>query len=692
VLLYAQLESSDDLSQVDPNSITPISLSQDYGRLIDGVPKTSLTVCAPVDSYAVALFTNLLGGSGATYLITPGQSLTLSDIERSFWAVKGTTYSTSPVRFNLIGQTRFELKYRNTLPTALQSIYYPNQPSVSVELPYLAFVQQVSYGRLALSSGNWTVNIDVRTRLCHSATDATISPNCAGITGQEGCADLVGQLQVARNSSNPGANCGSGACWWFDPPARYYGENYRRSWRAGTLSLTFNWNDTEGTGNIQTSPSGGTVEGVQVSLSPAPNDYFRLSATSEVFKGLIVMRKRAFLDGSKSLDPLGFPELGENELVFRETPTGVTLQTAVSAWMVASPPESFLLRIPNPDGSQTVISDVVDWYAFRLSWRSRIPFSFFDWNYGYDRFGGQSGNIFIWAKARYSASLLPDYNPNSSTNLLGAQMMEMVFRERQGSPAVVVGRARYEVFFPATGSRHPSGAVSEPAGLTIPNWFHYYWRAMGSPAVVFTNQNPFPFGNVAGFYITGRPHVYVRNHTANYTTRDRPLFAIRQGQCPQNVPANVVKAVDTITVRGIHAFAWTVYHEFGHKWSYETTVQVAPGVYTRIYYPPAAFDSDGDNLADAWEARNGLCPYTAHTTNAYPQYQFNDLPSDPEVVADVLAYGSLLNNIDLWKHDWSDQGLRYGNPIERFTAFPWRYNSTGRNTSAHSDLLTGWNP
>ncbi|GBC93127.1 hypothetical protein HRbin15_01614 [bacterium HR15] len=434
------------------------------------------------------------------------------------------------------------------------------------------------------------------------------------------------------------------------------------------------------------------MEGVQVSLSPAPNDYFRLSATSEVFKGLIVMRKRAFLDGSKSLDPLGFPELGENELVFRETPTGVTLQTAVSAWMVASPPESFLLRIPNPDGSETVISDVVEWYASRLFWRSRIPFSFFDWHYGYDRFGGQSGNIFIWERARYSAPLLPDYNPNSSTNLLGAQVMEMVFRERSGSPAVVVGRARYEVFFPATGSRHPSGAVSEPAGLTIPNWFYYYWRAMGSPAVVFTNQNPFPFGNVAGFYITGRPHVYVRNHTANYTTRDRPLFAIRQGQCPQNVPANVVKAVDTITVRGIHAFAWTVYHEFGHKWSYETTVQVAPGVYTRIYYPPAAFDSDGDNLADAWEARNGLCPYTAHTTNAYPQYQFNDLPSDPEVVADVLAYGSLLNNIDLWKHDWSDQGLRYGNPIERFTAFPWRYNSTGRNTSAHSDLLTGWNP
>jgi hypothetical protein len=643
----------------------------------------------------VALFTNLLGGLGETYPINPGQSLTLPDIERSYWAIKGTTYSTSPVRFNLIGQTRFELRYRNTLPTALQSIYYPGQPSLQVEVPYLAFVQQVSYGRLALSTGNWTVNIDVRTRLCHSATDATINSDCTAITGQQECANVVGQLQVARTSSNPVTNCSGGACMWFDPPARYYGENYRRSWQLGTLTLTFNWNDTEGTGSVQTPPSGGTVEGVQVSLSPEPNDYFRLSATSEVFKGLILMRKRAFLDGSKSLDPLGFPELGENELVFQETPTGVTLQTAVSAWMVASPPESFLLRIPNPDGSETVISDIVDWYASRLFWRSRIPFSFFDWHYGYDRLGGQSGNIFIWERARYAASLLPDYNPNSSTNLLGAQVMEMVFRERPGSPAVVVGRARYEVFFPATGSRHPSGATSEPAGLTIPNWFYYYWRAMGSPAVVFTNRNPFPqLGeSVAGFYEGGQPHVYLRNHRANYTTHPIPLFAIRLGQCPENVPANVVTRVDTLNVHGIHAFAATVYHEFGHKWSYETTVQVAPGVYARIYYPPAAFDTgDGDNLADAWEERNGLCPSRKHTTDAYRQYEAFFLPSDPEVVADVLAYGSLLNNAALWVHDWSDQGLRYGNPLERFTAFPWHYNSTGRNTPAHSDLLRGWNP
>lgn len=703
--LYSQeLEQSDNPNRANPSSSTGITSRQDYGRIIGCNPKSSLTVCAPNDSRFVLLFTSILGDPENTYLINPGQTLTLSNLQRSFWAIRGVTYTSTPVRFNLIGRTHFELEYRNNLPTVLRDFYYPGRTSpYTLQFPYLAFLQQISMGLLGSWQPDWTVNIDVRTRLCHNATNAPISANCAGITGNENCSNIVGHLLVNRDASNPGTQC-SGFCYWFDPPSRYYGQNYHRSWQSGVLSLDFNWSDTESTGRVQTPTSGCTVEGVRVSLTPHPLETFRLSATSYVFKGLILMRKRTFLDGSQSLDPLGFPELGENELVFKETNSGVSLQTAASAWFVASPPESFLLRIPEPDGSIVIISDVVDWYAYRLFWRSRIPFAFSGWGYGYDRLGGQSGNIFIWERANYSASYLPDYNPNSSTNQLGAQVMEMVFRPNypNTNPTILVGRARFEVFFPATGYRHPPGGNSEPPGLRIPNWFYYYWRAMGSPAVIFTPNQ----GDLAGFYITGRPHVYVCDHRANYTTRRGPLFAIRAGQCPQNTPANVVTAVDTITVHGIHAFAWTVYHEFGHKWSYETVVQVGPNIWVRIWHPPSAFDSDGDNLADAWEARNGLCPYTEHTTNAeeYEPYRRQRIPSDPEVVADVFAYGSLLNadNTDrnrdgnpwndatLWIHDWSDQGLQYGNPLERFTAFPWHYQSTGRNSPAASDLLRGW--
>lgn len=100
----------------------------------------------------------------------------------------------------------------------------------------------------------------------------------------------------------------------------------------------------------------------------------------------------------------------------------------------------------------------------------------------------------------------------------------------------------------------------------------------------------------------------------------------------------------------------------------------------------------------------GLCRYTRHTTNAYPTYLRVGVPSDPEVVADVLAFGALVNaeNTDrnndgnpwndslLRVHDWSNLGLQYGNPWERFGAYPWRYSSSGTNVSRYSDLLRGW--
>jgi hypothetical protein len=269
-----------------------------------------------------------------------------------------------------------------------------------------------------------------------------------------------------------------------------------------------------------------------------------------------------------------------------------------------------------------------------------------------------------------------------------------------------MGRAEFEIFFPATGTCHPSTLTDPYTGQRVPNWFYYYWRAMGSPAVVFTDQGE---QDAEGFYNPGQPHVYVRNHSNNYTSATFPLFAIRQGQCPRGVPQPVVTRVDTLTIRGIHAFAQTVFHEFGHKWSYETFWQFAPGAYDRILFPNTGPDQDRDNLLDAWEEAHGLCPYRRHTTDAYTHIGGENWgrPGDPEVVADVMAYGDLLNAEmyydqqtrqwrwrpdGLWRRDWSDIGLQRGNPIERFGVFPWKYASTGRNSSTYSDLLTGWNP
>jgi hypothetical protein len=233
------------------------------------------------------------------------------------------------------------------------------------------------------------------------------------------------------------------------------------------------------------------------------------------------------------------------------------------------------------------------------------------------------------------------------------------------------------------------------------------FSAMGSPNnVVFTNQGP---ENAEGFYVTGQPHVYILNRAGNYVSSSIPLFAHRQGECPSGVPQQrVVSRVDTLTIYGIHAFAHTMYHEFGHKWSYEAMWQFAPSAYDRIYFPAVGPDGDRDNLLDAWESSHGLCPYRRRTTDAYTHIgdENGGSPGDPEVVADVIAYGQLLNaeiehdprtgqatwrSDGLRRHDWSNLGLQFGDPTKRFDSFPWKYSSSGRNISNHSDLLTGWN-
>jgi hypothetical protein len=661
---------------------------------------------------SVALFTSLLGGQNETYYIAPGGSLELSAIRRSYWHAAGVAFLEYPASFNLVGRTLFELRYRNRLPEAsreiLRDFYGWSQPRHRVQMNYLSFLVQRSQAWVAFQTGNSAVSVDMQTRLCHTAQNASLGDSCTRVVGNENCSDILGRLQI--NHNNPAHDQS-----WYDP-SRF---DYHRSWTAGAVTLDFDWGDGRGTAQIRTPPSGASVECNRIQLTEN-GIHGRLRASSTSYKGLILMRRRAFPDGTRSLDPLGIPELGENELVFRETPSGVQLKTALSAWMLADPPESFLLRIPLGGGGELVLADQVGWFANRLFWRTpNVPFQF-SWNwYGYApsitertvQAEGETvslGKIFIWNFAEYNAQRLPDYNPAINTNVFSKQVAEMLFRPASNAPLTVVGRANYEVFFPVLGTRCPQVAPREPAGLTVPNWFHYYWRAMGSPNnVVFTNHGP---ENAQGFYVTGQPHVYILDRVANYVSDSIPLFALRQGECPSGVPQQqVVSRVDTLNIYGIHAFAHTVYHEFGHKWSYETTWQFAPGAYDRILSPAVGPDGDRDGLLDAWESSHGLCPYRRHTTDAYTHIgdENGGKPGDPEVVADVIAYGQLLNaeierdprtgqatwrSDGLRRHDWSNLGLQFGDLTKRFVAYPWKYSSSGRNISNHSDLMVGWNP
>jgi hypothetical protein len=106
-------------------------------------------------------------------------------------------------------------------------------------------------------------------------------------------------------------------------------------------------------------------------------------------------------------------------------------------------------------------------------------------------------------------------------------------------------------------------------------------------------------------------------------------------------------------------------------------------------------DRDNDRLDDEWEELNGLCPFKKDTTGEFSKGVYARIGGDQEVIAEIYAYRYLMateNNqqwqLWLWRHDWSDIGLQFGNPVERFPAFPWRYESTGRRFPRDTGLLT----
>lgn len=160
------------------------------------------------------------------------------------------------------------------------------------------------------------------------------------------------------------------------------------------------------------------------------------------------------------------------------------------------------------------------------------------------------------------------------------------------------------------------------------------------------------------FYYRGDNYVHIGNDA--YLIYTIPLFRLQGG---------FITHVDDLTVKGIHNFIHAVEHELAHKRHYET------GIY------PQTPDSDGDELSDDWEEAHGLDPTRPDTSGAYGGVS----NGDRECIADIEAYGRLLPRRDLWKEDWADTGLQKGSPL--FIPMPWRYSSSGTNTSIYSDLL-----
>jgi hypothetical protein len=384
------------------------------------------------------------------------------------------------------------------------------------------------------------------------------------------------------------------------------------------------------------------------------NNTGNASATAKARTGLIVLAgipQPLNPDYYPLIDPLGVPEVGDNEYVFH--PITNQLIIPVGARICAG---------FNPDDS------LLQWLAPKLSWElsPSLPVP----NPEYPLPNGCEGDLIFpqtldiyGIKWRGLVFWTGQYLPATNGGF-GRRQVVMKFNGN------FVHAANVEIFFPATAINHPPLGNDEGSGnppdegwqfigntaawvIKSPNWFYYYWMAAywGNFTIRYADSD-------TSFYYDGDRYVHIGNNA--YLSRTLPLFRLVGG---------IVTYVDALDVKGILRFIVAAEHELAHKRHYEA------GIY------PQTPDTDGDRLSDDWEMAHGLDPTMKDTTGAYP----DDPDGDLDCIADIEAYGKLLTQRDLWRQDWANTGLQKGLPP--FNPMPWRYWSSGTNISAFNDLL-----
>ena len=434
--------------------------------------------------------------------------------------------------------------------------------------------------------------------------------------------------------------------------------------------------------------------------------------TTALTRGILIPRAVPIVYGNQSflsLDPLGVVEMGENEYVFYETPNGVRLEVYPSVAFAHEPqPEDYGSDYPLPPVfldsgfTSTRGSGITNFLTARLRWRctTGLPMSHDIVATGWWK--GLTGRA-TWYLAplsglRYTAETLPELG------LFGRHTIETIWDPTPNQPnsgdETVLASVPIEVFFSARGYRHPVGALSDPPTLQIPNWFYYYWSAFGRREDVFFTQRD-PYGNTLGFYQPQSNRIFIVDKVDNFSTAGRKrvtLFKLSEASCPREngMSGTFIQKADSLTVRGIHAFASVLYHEAGHQWCYTTFHNGQPILGLRR----RPGDEDGDGLLDEWEVLHYLCPFDKDTTGVFNYPPYDEIGGDPEVVAELFAYHALvrgsvrLNNNpqhevsirEIWKYDWSDFGLQFSNP-SRFTSYPWTYASTNSASGSAYPVL-----
>ena len=375
------------------------------------------------------------------------------------------------------------------------------------------------------------------------------------------------------------------------------------------------------------------------------------------------------------VDPLGIPEVGDNEFV----------------WSKWEPPWLWIPALARVVTGFTPENHTMQWLAEKIDWN--VSPSLPSTGLYVRMYPNGSENTFIFPRNRFEDANYeeprfryflifdtPEFLPATIGGGFGKRHLIMTFNGQS------VHAANIEIFFPATATNHPFLFGDEGSGnppdegdyfvfgrplwaAKSPNWFYYYWIVAywGRTDIRLAVNVP------GGWYEPGKPYVYVGNDA--YLTYQMRLFHIENRSDVLGIIKPLITFVDILTIKGIHNFIYVVEHELAHKRHYETG----------IYPADPSVDSDGDGLNDYWEEGHFLDPNSHDTTDAYNRFG-DTTPGDLQCIADIEAYGKLLQKKELWREDWADTGLQKGSPPPP-DKFPWEYSSTNKNYSKYNDLL-----
>ncbi len=409
----------------------------------------------------------------------------------------------------------------------------------------------------------------------------------------------------------------------------------------------------------------------------------------------------------QSVNPVGIPEIGENEYVYEDN----------------------LARLIIPVFAQVYTWDIYNqniWNEIPIFNRFYDPTSYRELHklgnsliFRLERTGREGPRLsptgFIFMGNRpvandYLFAVAPHYTGGSLGNgvgrglffegqtlpdleYFGRHYLSLYYKESHGREHLVHS-APVEIFFPTLGLNHPARGQSNNFGRGVsgtwqsdsqnpdsgyfipdgnfvptPNWFFYYYYFLSSRFPEFSNTPiqyvhlqgggrdlPLGFANQRSNYFS------ITNRLAQHISTQTGLlcYLFRRQEDGR------LASADRVRVYGIHAFLKVAAHEYAHLLLYQMGI---------VDYNN---DSDGDGVADSWEIIFGLSP---NYQNSVVNYHRND----QEFLCDVIAYGYLLANEKAWEYDWADVGLQKGRPVR---PFPWQYESTGTNRSRYSDLLT----